>query len=482
MIQNSKIDTNITGNRTVNWGTTESPDTHTFQPLQRQLTTTDPISIDSLDNLTINNIDKSDPFNWVWTYPALSDAIKTWLTDRYNGKTSVKVALYLLNTDTGVWDVVVNFNTSALTAAGTWSGANPDALMYIGGVEGLGGMSSYPISELLNNGFNLSIDATVMTNYDFPETVGEKINLTDQLFGYWWKFKKDVIDNFRFQNNNISILPFYPSIEEQNHRKSYAYGDIYPLFTPSGFLPPFQIMRPTRSNAITSVIVKNVNGEVVYDITAQLIAAGLQITSFSLLYDYDVIVYPAMNAMVGIDMDEGIYYVEITDGIQVWYSDIFTVVKGGMEAYLKVEWSDIEDFILDSGRIVYQSPTFRNIVYLGCEIGKPEYKFEEEGEDRDGYFFPSKQLSEKTYRFTFLAPEYLCDVMRLIRMSDIVTITDRYGRVYNCDTFLMTPKWQTQGNLASVEVEFETNTVAKKTGKALIVADFNDDFNNDFQI
>ena len=94
-----------------------------------------------------------------------------------------------------------------------------------------------------------------------------------------------------------------------------------------------------------------------------------------------------------------------------------------------------------------------------------------------------KQISEKTYRCTFLAPEYLCDVMRLIRLSDYVIVTDKYGRVYNCDTFLATPTWQTQGNLASVEVEFQTDTVVKKICRGTIYenrGDYNSDFNNDF--
>jgi hypothetical protein len=103
---------------------------------------------------------------------------------------------------------------------------------------------------------------------------------------------------------------------------------------------------------------------------------------------------------------------------------------------------------------------------LNTQLGKPEYGFEEEGEKRDGLFFPSKMISEKTYKFSFLANEPLCDVMRLARMADHVKVTDRYGGVYVCDTFLMTPKWETQGNVASVEVEFQTNLVAKRIGRA----------------
>ena len=114
----------------------------------------------------------------------------------------------------------------------------------------------------------------------------------------------------------------------------------------------------------------------------------------------------------------------------------------------------------------------------------PDYEFEEEGEERDGYFFPEKQISEKTYKFSFLAPEYLCDVMRLIRLSDIVQVTDKYGHLYNVDSFLIEPKWQQQGNLANVECEFQTDTVVKKIGRGYINghADFNGDFNNDFKI
>lgn len=43
------------------------------------------------------------------------------------------------------------------------------------------------------------------------------------------------------QNNNISVLPWYTSINEQNHRKSYAYGAIYPLFAPANRLLPFKL-------------------------------------------------------------------------------------------------------------------------------------------------------------------------------------------------------------------------------------------------
>lgn len=285
------------------------------------------------------------------------------------------------------------------------------------------------------------------------------------------------------QNNNISVLPWYTSIEQQNHRKSYAYGTIYPLFTPKRTLLPFQIMRNTSSRNITGAQLYDKNGVLFADITTALKETGLKIVPFASL-GYDVIVYPSLLPFA-IDTPDGIYYARMTDGVNVWYSEMFTIV-GDLSGYLKIEWYDVENFVFDAGQIVYQNPKFHNVLYLCTELGKPEYTFEEEGETRDGYFFPEKQISEKTYRCMALAPEYLCDIMRFIRMSDKVFVTDKYGRQYDCDTFLITPKWQTQGDLASVEIEFETATVVKKIGRGYITpgrkGDFNNDFNNDFKI
>jgi hypothetical protein len=137
-----------------------------------------------------------------------------------------------------------------------------------------------------------------------------------------------------------------------------------------------------------------------------------------------------------------------------------------------VQWWDDQDLVMKDDRIVYEIANglyFKNEVYLDCQIGMPDYDFEEEGETRDGLYFPEKMISVKTHKFTFLAPEYLLDAMRFIRMSDNMVVTDRDGRVYTADTFLLTPKWQAPGMLAAVDAEFKTSAVAKKIGR-----DYND--------
>ncbi len=401
-------------------------------------------------------------------------------------------------------------------------------------------------------------------------------------------------------SNNLSVLPWYDSIERQNSRKWWTYGAVYPLFCPGGYILPWQIMRKRReergkgellefstggvgyltrdgswyqdaeagyvseyiiASTDTTIYLENLahelqsgehgadavsyviyngsgvvlatgrsvadtesifvdlpqgaakirmqarnddvapditghaysvadvsvgiktcmlydrEGNLLKDIVVEMTEAGMTIKSFE---EFDVIVFPSIVPVLP-GLSNGQYYLEMSDGIETWYSEIFTVVND-ISGYLKLEWWDVEDFEMDGGVIVYQNPGFKNVVYLQADIAKPEYLFEEEGETRDGYFFPQKQISEKRYHFSFLASEYLLDVLRFVRMADYAYIT-KDGQRYSLDTFLISPEWEDYGDVARVEAEFDTATVAKKVGKGYIErvqGDFNSDYNNDF--
>ena len=279
-------------------------------------------------------------------------------------------------------------------------------------------------------------------------------------------------------NNNFSVLPWYRSIDEQNAKKWWVYGRVYPLFTPAGFMPTWQIYTEQSNYALLFDIINANTGEQVVRISSSNFASyGITRKDFSdgmMVWSYPAIV-PIAN-----EMENGRYYIHFYMDEYDLISDVFTVVND-IQPYLKLEWWDEADFVMDAGVIAYDG-TFRNILYLDSNIAKPEYPFEEEGESRDGYFFPIKQISEKRYRFNFLAPEYLLDVLRFVRMADHVQVT-KGNNTYSVDTILLTPEWQADGDLAVVSTEFDTATVAKKIGVGYIRAlrgDFNDDFNNDF--
>ena len=279
-------------------------------------------------------------------------------------------------------------------------------------------------------------------------------------------------------NNNLSVLPFYTSLDQQNARKWWVYGRVYPLFTQAGFILPFQMIIP-HGATLGAIQLCDADGTVKGNVRSDLVNTGLVTKEFA-NFGYDVVVYPgtlpAFNSMMN-----GRYYLRAAVDNAYWYSEIFTVVND-IQPYLKITWWDIDDFTMDAGTIVYKNPTFKNVLYLQADIAKPEYPFEEEGETRDGYFFPTKQISEKRYRFNFLASEYLLDVMRFIRMADFAEI-EYHGQRYSLDTFLITPEWENNGDVAAVEAVFDTATVAKKIGLGYVKAqrgDFNDDFNNDY--
>lgn len=281
-------------------------------------------------------------------------------------------------------------------------------------------------------------------------------------------------------------MPWYTSIAQQNARKWWVYNRVYPLFTPAGFILPFQLIVPHVAGAgvsnISAIFLHTAKGAVVSNITTNVKESGLTRVEYGAL-GYDVIVYPG-SAQALSSLNNGQYYIAMLVGTQPYFSEVFTVVND-IQPYLKIEWWDNEDFVMDAGTIVYKyanGTQFKNVLYLMADIAKPEYTFEEEGETRDGYFFPTKQISEKRYRFNFLASEYLLDVMRFIRMADFAEI-EYHGQRYSLDTFLITPEWEDNGDVAAVEAVFDTATVAKKIGLGYIKAqrgDFNDDFNNDY--
>ena len=288
--------------------------------------------------------------------------------------------------------------------------------------------------------------------------------------------------------NNLSIIPFYDSLDEQDFRKAWAYGEVFTLPVSCDVLVPFHFSVRTSAD-ILSVVKIDVfrrcsEGVPFYDSghfdesfsldfnvfggagdtywLNKFTAAGLH---WSQRGAYYVFYFDANGDSLG--LPAGQYYLKfyLSDG-SIKYSDMFTCVpEATLSKYTRLEWENESNISYGSGII---PAGLTQWVYLDTDIGMPEYPFEEEGESRGGYFFPIKQISYKLYKFNFISPEYLCDALRIVRMSDEVTITDPLGRDYDVSSFTLNdPEWLEQGHYANVNCEFTTDTVIKVVGRSL---------------
>lgn len=283
-------------------------------------------------------------------------------------------------------------------------------------------------------------------------------------------------------NNNHSVIPFYDSKERQNHRKSYVFGDVFPLICPNRKILPFQIIRPKKVTGINRARLWDLKTETYVDILSDMNAAGLTVKAFT-GESYDIIVNPSVLLFPERIMTAGQYYLEIGDGTYFFTSEVFTVVDD-VSQFMKMTFYDKAQILFSGGHMDY-SNGFRNFMYISTEIGRPEYETTEEVSNNDGELFVEKQISKKIYKFKMLAPEYLCDLLRLVRLHDHVSL-ELKNEQYDTSNINFEVKWLERGDIADVNVEFETDTVVKKIGKGVIEpatgGDFSNDFSNDFDL
>lgn len=281
------------------------------------------------------------------------------------------------------------------------------------------------------------------------------------------------------QNDNLNPLPWYDSLNYQDRFKRYAYGEIFPLITPNWNLLPFQIPRDhVDSVEFAAFDLYYIDGVKYGSILDQMQENGLQII---LGEETDWIV----NKMYGsfpILLPEGLFYAVMSDGFSTWYSEVFCVCAD-TSRYLQIEYWCNDDLQNEDGdtRVIYDG-AYRNRIWVDTVMGKPNYDQTEEVETRDTIQFPEKRISQKQFQFEFIAPEYLCDAIRAIWLSDHVKVYSE-GIEYDCRTFTPEVKWQEDGHYSAITVEFEADTVLKRIGSVtdrMRHHDFNDDFNEDY--
>lgn len=265
------------------------------------------------------------------------------------------------------------------------------------------------------------------------------------------------------RNNNISPLPFYSEKDWQLNKKWYVYQKTYKLLTPQRNLLPFQVPRRKRTSTNLSVRLVDCNTGVETDITTAMYDSGLHIISGSANDLYDTIVSPSRTIMP-ITIGRGYWYVILSDGFDVWYSEVFYVTED-IDKHIKIEYWSEQNQQYDGGKFeIHYETGYRNFLYIASTIALPEYEYEEEGAERDGYPYIEKQIAKKIYRFTAPLPEYVLDALRVVWMSDYKYITYD-NRTLDAMTFLPTPEWLEQGAYANTTCEITTDNIMKNIAK-----------------
>lgn len=260
--------------------------------------------------------------------------------------------------------------------------------------------------------------------------------------------------------NNFSPLAFRKKESKATYEKWYAFGKNYAIPASANTLIPFQFTDVNVGEVQPDIIeVVAVNQE-----TGEGIKSGVYVSRDDMPEHGSVLyVSPGKNSFREA-LPQGTYRAEFSIGTQFYISTPFCVIPGieTSSKYLLIEYWNDEKIAYPGGFITTGANNdFRYQMYVPATICKPKYEFEEELTKRAGYKFLELQTSTKVYAFTFVAPEFICDAMRLIRLSDYIRISHD-GEYYNALNFEFDVDWQEQLYLAAVDCQFETDSIIQK--------------------
>lgn len=261
-------------------------------------------------------------------------------------------------------------------------------------------------------------------------------------------------------HNNFSPLAFRKKESKATYEKWYAFGKNYAIPASANTLTPFQF---TELN-IPVFDPDTIEVEAVNEETGEGTKTGVYV-SFDVMPEHGGVLYvsPGKNSFREA-LPQGTYRARFTIGDEVYISTPFCVIPGieTSSKYLLIEYWNDEKIAYPGGFITTGANNdFRYKMYVPATICKPKYEFEEELTKRAGYKFLELQTSTKVYAFTFVAPEFICDAMRLIRLSDYIRISHD-GEYYNALNFEFDVDWQEQLYLAAVDCQFETDSIIQK--------------------
>nr|DAO93267.1 MAG TPA: tail protein [Caudoviricetes sp.] len=261
--------------------------------------------------------------------------------------------------------------------------------------------------------------------------------------------------------NNFSPLAFREKSMKATYKKWYAYGKEFALPFSTTELPPFQF---TVAN-LPSFDPTTVEVFLVDEATGTRGATGIKIKVDSMDGHGSVLYVSPGSNVYAKSIEPGVYRAEFAIPEGETYVSTPICVTDGIETntnFVKLEYWNDEKLAYPNGFVTTGTDNdFKFQMYIPTTFFKPKYEFEEEITKRAGYKFLELQTCNKVFGFNFLAPEYICDALRLVRLSDYIRFTHD-GEYYNALNFEYSPDWQDNGYLAAIECQFETDTIIQK--------------------
>lgn len=261
--------------------------------------------------------------------------------------------------------------------------------------------------------------------------------------------------------NNFSPLAFREKSMKATYKKWYAYGKEFALPFSTTELPPFQF---TVAN-LPSFDPTTVEVFLVNEATGTRVSTGVKIKVDSMDGHGSVLYVSPGSNVYAKSIEQGVYRAEFAIPEGETYVSTPICVTDGIETntnFVKLEYWNDEKLAYPNGFVTTGTDNdFKFQMYIPTTFFKPKYEFEEEITKRAGYKFLELQTCNKVFGFNFLAPEYICDALRLVRLSDYIRFTHD-GEYYNALNFEYTPDWQDNGYLAAIECQFETDTIIQK--------------------
>ena len=267
-------------------------------------------------------------------------------------------------------------------------------------------------------------------------------------------------------------LRFYESVSYQNRFKLGASVRVFKLYCPVNRILPFQIKTESSEPDISGMSLVSIETGQATNVFG-LLPNG-QLRTYMVGESKYFVHYGNVN--LNIPTTEGEFYLEVTNGQSTWYSEVMTMksfsydIMGEGCILTRIEyWATCDiDEIFYRGPLLGH-PQYKNVIYLDVEPGKPNYLYEEEGEeDGDKVFVADLKTLQKEYYLQTPMPQFVTDALTLLPMhvgrKGVVEVMTNRGYLSRIDRVRVEPEWQrANGVWAMTDIFLITETVLSET-------------------